>query len=254
VSVRPPPSRVCHVLREDPELAEPIEAGRREQAIQECTAPEVWVPPGNRAADGPLFTDTGIGLLVLEGVLIRRVGINEHRGAEVLGNGDLLRPWQGEPESSTLPLTAGWLVVQPARFAVLDERFVDHVGRFPELAVSLVDRAVQRSRNLMVNMAIVHQARVDVRLHLLLWHLAGRWGTVRSIGTVLPLRLTHDVLADLVAARRPTVTTALSELARRGLVRWEVDAWVLTGEAPGELLNLKRAAEAHPSYVDRIEG
>ena len=61
-------------------------------------------------------------------------------------------------------------------------------------------------------MAIVHQARVDVRLHMLLWHLAARWGRVRSDGTVLRLRLTHAVLADLVAARRPTVTTALSEL------------------------------------------
>jgi CRP/FNR family transcriptional regulator, cyclic AMP receptor protein len=86
-------------------------------------------------------------------------------------------------------------------------------------------------------------------LHLLLWHLAGRWGRVHSIGTVLPLRLTHDVLADLVAARRPTVTTALSELARRGLVRWEDDAWVLTGNAPIELLALKRAAAADLSWA-----
>lgn len=241
------------MLREDPELAEPIDAGRREQAIQECTAREVWVPLGHRMGHAPLLPNGGLGLLVLDGVLIRRVGINEQRGAEVLGTGDLLRPWQGEPESATLPLTAGWLVVQPARFAVLDDGFVHHIGRFPELAVSLVDRAVQRSRNLVVNMAIVHQARVDVRLHLLLWHLAGRWGRVHSIGTVLPLRLTHDVLADLVAARRPTVTTALSELARRGLVRWEDDAWVLTGNAPVELLDLKRAAAADLSNVDRRE-
>ncbi len=53
---------------------------------------------------------------------------------------------------------------------------------------------------------------------MLLWHLADRWGRVRSEGVVLPLRLTHSVLADLVAARRPTVTTSLSELARQELV------------------------------------
>src|SRR5689334_19768010 len=84
-------------------------------------------------------------------------------------------------------------------------------------------------------MAIVHQARVDVRLHMLLWHLAARWGRVRSDGTVLRVRLTHAVLADLVAARRPTVTTALSDLARRGLVKTDGETWVLSGEAPGEL-------------------
>jgi CRP-like cAMP-binding protein len=90
-------------------------------------------------------------------------------------------------------------------------------------------------------MAIVHQARVDVRLHMLLWHLAGRWGKVRSEGTVLRMRLTHSVLADLVAARRPTVTSAISELVRAGLVRSSGDEWVLIGEPPAELGRFEEA-------------
>ncbi|MBV9424975.1 MAG: Crp/Fnr family transcriptional regulator [Solirubrobacterales bacterium] len=244
MSVRPAPSGLCHVLREDPELAEPIDAARREQATHECTAREMWISPGNLAAQGSLMPAGGIGLLVLEGLLIRRVGIDQRSGAEVLGEGDVLRPWLDERESSTLNLTTGWSVIEPARFAVLDEDFVQNLGRYPELAVSLIARALQRSRTLAVNMAIVHQARVDVRLHMLLWHLAGRWGRVRSDGTVLPVRLTHSVLADLVAARRPTVTSALSDLSRRGLVRWEDDAWLLSGEPPGELLDLAPGASA----------
>jgi CRP-like cAMP-binding protein len=100
---------------------------------------------------------------------------------------------------------------------------------------------MQRVRNLAVNMAIVHQARVDVRLHMLFWHLAGRWGRVRSEGTVLRMRLTHAVLADLVAARRPTVTSAISELVRAGLVRTSGDEWVLLGEPPIELGALEEA-------------
>jgi hypothetical protein len=48
------------------------------------------------------------------------------------------------------------------------------------------------------------------------------------------------VLADLVAARRPTVTTALSDLTRRGLVKTDGETWVLSGEAPGDLLALAR--------------
>jgi CRP/FNR family transcriptional regulator, cyclic AMP receptor protein len=88
-------------------------------------------------------------------------------------------------------------------------------------------------------MAIVHHPRVDTRLHMLLWHLADRWGRVRGDGTIVPLRLTHYVLADLVAAGRPTVSAALAELAEQGLLRPIDHAWLLLGEPPGELLELQ---------------
>jgi Mn-dependent DtxR family transcriptional regulator len=43
------------------------------------------------------------------------------------------------------------------------------------------------------------------------------------------------VLSDLVAARRPTVTTALNDLSRRGLVRPVDEGFLLAGPPPGEL-------------------
>ena len=235
------PSSRCHVLREDPELADGIPVDRREQAIADCTAPELWVQPGPWSGRGSLGFRGGIGVLVLRGLMIRRVGIEGRFGAEVIGEGDLLRPAE-ESVSPLLPLTTEWSIVLPTRLAALDLAFEQRVAKYPELARALVSRAIQRSKNLAVNMAIVHQARVDVRLHMLLWHLAGRWGRVRSDGTVLRLRLTHTVLADLVAARRPTVTTALSELSRRGLLSTDGENWVLSGEAPNELLAYAREA------------
>jgi CRP/FNR family cyclic AMP-dependent transcriptional regulator len=81
-------------------------------------------------------------------------------------------------------------------------------------------------------------ASTDDRLHLLFWHFAGRWGRVRGDGVLLPFRLTHTVLADLVAARRPTVTSALSDLSRRGLVRAMDDGWLLVGDPPGAIGSL----------------
>ena len=112
------------------------------------------------------------------------------------------------------------------------------MARYPPLTGRLVGRALQRSRNLAVNMAIVHQsASMYAPAHAA---LAPRrpLGRVRSDGVGLPLRLTHNVLSDLAAARRPTVTSALSELARRELVRPVQDGWLLCGEPPGELLEL----------------
>jgi CRP/FNR family transcriptional regulator, cyclic AMP receptor protein len=235
------PSPVCHVLREDPELADVIPADRRAQAIEECTAPQLMIPPGRWGGRGSLGFRGGIGVLVLAGLMVRRVGIEGRFGAELIGEGDLLRPNE-ESVSPLLPLTTDWSIVVPTRVAALDREFEQRLTQYPELGRCLIARALQRSKNLSVNMAIVHQARVDVRLHMLLWHLAARWGRVRSDGTVLRLRLTHAVLADLVAARRPTVTTALSELARRGLVRTDGETWLLSGEAPGDLLAYSREA------------
>ena len=232
-------SSLCHVLKEDPELADAIPLERRERAIEECTAPELWIQPGPWGGRGSLGFRGGIGVLVLAGLMIRRVGIEGRYGAELIGDGDLLRP-NKDSISPLLPLTTHWSIVLPTRVAALDRTFEQRIAQYPALARCLVARAIQRSKNLAVNMAIVHQARVDVRLHMLLWHLAARWGRVRSDGTVLRLRLTHTVLADLVAARRPTVTTALSELTRRGLVKTDGENWVLSGEAPAELIAFAR--------------
>jgi len=232
---------VCQVLIEDPGLAESVELSRRERAIHECIARCVRIPAGPwRWGESP--DPHGLGLLVLDGLLIRRVAVDGRFGAELLGEGDILRPWQEDIEPATLRASSDWRVVDPTRVAVLDEQFSRLLGRYPRLAGCLMSRAVQRSRHLAVNMAIVHQARVDVRLHMVLWHLASRWGRVRGDGVAVPIRLTHTLLADLVAARRPTVTTALRELARQGVVRAVDDGWLLAGPPPGEFVSINHGA------------
>lgn len=233
----------CRVLEEDAELGEAIEPGLRAQALETVLARELhvgvgaWHPP-------PAGLENGLGMLVLDGILIHRVGVDQRFGIELIGEGDLLRPppWTAE---STLAMTNDWLVLESARLAVLDERFIRQLAQFPQLGGRLVSRAVQRSRQLAVNMAIVHQARVDVRLHMLFWHLAARWGRVRPDGVIIPLRLTHAVLSDLVAARRPTVTSALSDLSRRGVVRAVREGWLLSGQPPAPSEAAVNGAAAH---------
>jgi CRP/FNR family cyclic AMP-dependent transcriptional regulator len=236
VGVRPVFPSSCHILAEDADLAEVIPAARRKQAIDDCVTSELHVPPGPWSSWTELPSD-GLGLLVLDGMVRRRVSVAGRFGAELLGECDVLRPWQNE-EATTLPLQSSWSMLVPSRLALLDGRFTRQLGRYPELADRLFERAVRRSRRLTVNMAIVNQARVDVRLHMLFWHLAARWGKVRGDGVILPFRLTHAALAEHVAARRPTVTSALSLLTRRGLVRVVDDGWLLVGEPPSGLPSL----------------
>jgi CRP/FNR family cyclic AMP-dependent transcriptional regulator len=237
-----PAANVCYPLQEDPELAEAIEPEHREAAAAALAARQLDIATGSWAGN-PVRIDGGLGLLVLEGVLVHRVGVEDRYSAELIGEGDILRSLRNELDSSPLHPSAAWVVLEPARLAVLDERFVRQLANFPRLAGRLFQRSVLRTRQLAVNMAIVHQARVDVRLHMLLWHLAGRWGRVRSDGVIVPLRLTHATLAELVAARRPTVTSALSELSRAGLVRSTDEGWLLSGDPPNEM-SVAHAARA----------
>jgi CRP/FNR family transcriptional regulator, cyclic AMP receptor protein len=237
----------CRILAEDPDLGAGLTPSERERAVDDCVAGTMRIPRGRWRVDINESLHNGIGLLVLDGLLLRRVGIDGRFGAELLGEGDLLRPWQGEDGGSMLTQTTGWRVLVPVRMAVLDVHAAECLAAYPELTGSLVGRALERARNLAINMAIVHQARVNVRLRMLLWHLAERWGRVRTEGVVLPLMLTHAVLADLVAARRPTVTTALNELSRDGSIQAARGGWLLSGDPPGELLELRELGLPAPS-------
>jgi CRP/FNR family transcriptional regulator, cyclic AMP receptor protein len=229
------PVTVSHVLREDLDLIEAIPMPDRDRATEECIAATAWIPAGPWSGPQTNIMHDGIGLLVLHGLLIRHLRVGGRFSSELLGEGDLLRPWQEGGTGQTLRQTSDWRVLEPTRVAVLDGRAARRFANYPELTGRLVARAFERSRSLAMNMAIVQQSRTHIRVHLMLWHLADRWGYMSPEGTILPLRLTHDVLADLVAARRPTVSSALSHLVRSGLVRPAGKGWLLLGQPPEEL-------------------
>lgn len=221
----------CSVLLEDAELRAAVPWALREQAVEECVATTVALRPGTWKGDAiPDQPGDGIGLLILDGLVLRRTGVDGRFGAELLGSGDLLRPWQEAGDALALSLTTSRRVLLPTRVAVLDREFALRAGHYPQLVSHLIGRATNRSRNLAVLMAIAHQPRVDTRLHTLFWHLAGRWGRMRADGVLVPLSLTHSALADLTAARRPTVSRAMADLARRGVLTSTPDGWLLAGE------------------------
>ena len=140
------------------------------------------------------------------------------RCVELLGHGDVMRPWSWDEEGSHVQAEVGWQVLEPTRLAVLDHGLVVRIVPWPQLGVELFNRGTRRAHHLAVALAIAHHQRVEDRLLLTLWHLAERWGRVHPDGIVLPLPLGHQRLADLVGAHRPTVTTALGDLARAGTV------------------------------------
>jgi CRP-like cAMP-binding protein len=52
---------------------------------------------------------------------------------------------------------------------------------------------------------------------------------------LVPLKLTHLILSELIGARRPTVSAALGAIERDGRVSRNGSGWVLHGAPPGGL-------------------
>jgi CRP-like cAMP-binding protein len=174
-----------------------------------------------------------LGLLTLEGLLLRRVKLGRRSGTELLGGGDLLQPWAPQPPYETLAVKHNWEVLERSRFAVLDGRFAARVAPWPEVAAALLERAIERTRTLAFQLAASHIIGLERRLLVLMWALADRWGRVTAKGVLVPLQLTHITLADLVGASRPSVSTALAELARGDALERRPDGWLLHGRPPG---------------------
>ena len=62
-----------------------------------------------------------------------------------------------------------------------------------------------------------------------------------------------EALAGIVGARRPTVSTALGALRTRGLVERTEDGWLLHGDPPTELHELRFRVAAREPTIARPE-
>ncbi len=225
------------IVEADADLADLLDADELERARRQALAAALRLPPGPWDAANAVHPERHHrGFLITEGLLSRDVHVLGRQCVELLGHGDVLRPWSWDGEGSHVHAEVGWTVLEPTCMAVLDHRLVTRIAPFPKLGVELFNRATRRAHALAVSLAISYRQRVDDRLLLTLWHLAERWGRVTTEGIVVPLPLSHQRLADLVGAHRPAVTTALGKLTQAGsLSRRENGNWVLHGEPPSEL-------------------
>ena len=228
------PSDSVRLLEADLELGALLTPPRRAEATRDL------VVRTHRLAVGPWdvtrlsgASADHVGLLLLDGVVARELVVADQVSTELLGPGDLVRPWQGTRGAGLLPVQAVWSILSTVSIAILDRRFAVETARYPEVTAALFERLGERSLRLATTQAISQLTRVDRRLKALFWHLAERWGRVSGDGVVVPLALTHRILGQLVGARRPTVSTALSELAEREeLIRRPDGTWLLRGDPP----------------------
>jgi CRP/FNR family cyclic AMP-dependent transcriptional regulator len=208
------------LLDADRSLASALAPETLAAALPACLATAHWFGPGPWHPSEDLGGTGCLGLLVLDGFVVRHVDVIGRPATELLGAGDLLRPW--DPDRTT-PFSSGarWHALEPCRVAVLDERVCAVIGRWPDLVATLVGRALARSREQAIGLAV---------------------GQVRSMQMRLLVVLTHELLANLTSAQRPSVTHGLAALRRRGLIDRTSDGrLVLRGDPPSALARLRES-------------
>jgi len=221
---------VVQLLECDPELADGLTA--EERAIASEVLPVLaatlrrgdWHPSMDPPGPGHL------GYLIAKGLLVRRIEIAHGCSIELLGRGELLRPWQEDASSFC---TSSWEVVEAATLVQLGPQLARGLAQWPALISNLLARGIRRSRALAADTAVASLVGVEERLLTCLWQLSETWGEARKDGVHLSIRLPHRLLAELVGARRPSITSALAELKSAGRLASTADGyWILRGEPP----------------------
>jgi CRP/FNR family transcriptional regulator, cyclic AMP receptor protein len=224
-----------HLLEADPELARGLDPRRVREVSQRLVARSLDIPRGTWTPARLLSGGSRpIGLLILDGLLVREATVGDHPSAELLGPGDVLRAWEDyDDDDLLLPRRVEWNALTNTRVAVIDHALAVRAAQWPEIFACFVERAARRAERVVIMQAIGHLTRVDDRLMAMLWCLAERWGRVVPGGVAVNLRLPHRTLAGMVGARRPSVTTALGQLIARGAIERRPDGgWILRGSPP----------------------
>jgi CRP-like cAMP-binding protein len=228
------------VLDADDELAEELALRERLTARQHGTARVLHADAGECALGSWLaVVGSGPGLLILDGLVAADTRVADRTITELLGSGDLVQP-PSRHTDDLIERVETWRALIPCRLALLDGEFAERVLPWPPIAHALLRRAERRAEDLGALRAISCEPRLEVRLVLLLFHLATRWGRVEPGGIHLTLPLTHRLLGQLVAAERPSISHALGRLANAGLVTGGAGDLHLHGDLDAHLGSLAR--------------
>jgi CRP/FNR family cyclic AMP-dependent transcriptional regulator len=191
----------------------------------------VWDPRTTWDAGRGWFT-----VLVLDGLLVGEASLDGVAAAHLRMAGDLVDPVA--PREHVLSSEAvTWRVLEDARLAILGRRFLAATREHPGLTLALYRRQADQLDRAFRLAALTQLPRVEQRIVALFRALGDERGRIVPTGVVVDLPVTHEGIGRLVGAKRPTVSLALKQLDREGILgrrgsRWFIDrrATALAGD------------------------
>src|SRR5581483_6816481 len=112
--------RYLRLLEIDDELAETVPLAERDVAKGQLTARLVTFSTGDGEELVSYAPPGCLGLIVIEGFVTRNVVFAGRKSRELIGPGDLLRPWDLERDFLPPFAEAGFTVIEDLRLAHLD--------------------------------------------------------------------------------------------------------------------------------------
>jgi len=213
----------------DPDLAGNLDGDSLRVARTRAVAAVLVLEPGPCELQHGRPDTSLDALLLLDGTLTREVHVHGRIFTELLGPGDVLRPW-GREDVELVPCEIEWHALTRATLALVDGPFHERVRPWPQIASALIERGVRRAHRLALQRALSCHKRLEDRILMLFWHLAERWGRVGPDSTtLLRLPLTHRLIGEIVGAERPSVSATLGRLAAAGKLDRAGADWVLHG-------------------------
>jgi CRP/FNR family cyclic AMP-dependent transcriptional regulator len=238
-----PHARLLHI---EPDIARFLSPDQRVEA-------DGLAVPVRGFEKGPIDVDSELrgrafAGIVLDGMVLHRLRVGDQPGLRLLGPGDIVA--RSGAQRTLLIAESTFRVAAPTEIAMIGDEWLVATRRWPLLIPGLQTLLAAQSERLSAQFVICQLPRVDQRLLSILWLLAESWGHVTSVGTTLPLSLTHDVLGEMIGARRSTVTLALGELGERGAIVRQDAGWLLL--EPPAAVAAKLPELEHPALLTDV--
>ena len=219
-----------------PQLSDGLTEEQAAAAREVLRVDAEWLPSGPLPA-APL-PEPGSGAIVLlaRGLVLRTTTLEDAVVSDLIGPGGLIcPPTPGDQGRLGLPgYTIALTALETSLVAAIGPETLRALADFPEVAAALLRLGERQLADVEAIRAIGQLTGVDRRVLALFRLLAARHGRKTSDGIAVPVPLPHRLIAELVGVRRPTVTTALRQLAETGqLRRLDDGTWLLTHAAGG---------------------